>query len=388
MERQRSHSDRLSEVLSPESKLFPNANALCRRAHDYILSMSKMRASMERKLAVLNRFIFVTSPRLFVYVIVLYISITVCLCADARLSDSGAHQEELPLPFTFVVFICVWKRYLLTGFVLDHFASIGRQLKPTGISIELFIVGSDVESTKELADRVEAAYVIHANHPVGRKHQQGLLSLRDYYEHQVSSRKSKNLPEAIAIFGSDDVVNANYFIEARRAMAPSDGAPAVHAFGLQDVWFYHLHSHRLVYTPGYREFETPLAGTVGCGRAYSWPLLEQIDWHMWDEDINHGLDQSAVRNIMQRATLVSEVSMALLGRPVNVLAIDVKSDGFAKGGTNLWAFDNIVAAGDGKGRLKRFSEEHVNISLVQVFGTDFVHGLEKLHADMLRAESE
>lgn len=301
---------------------------------------------------------------------------------------SGGGAGDVNKSFTIVVYICVWKRPLLTQFVLNHFKSLSEQLRPSGTLVELFVVGSD-NSTKQLADSVSAPFAIHDNHPVGRKHHLGLLSLRDHYEQQVRSGVRAHVPDAVTVFGSDDVVTAAYFTAVRDALKPRwCHAVRAHVFALRDVWFHDLRSRRLVYTTGYRSGETPLARSVGCGRSFSWALLAAVRWQLWDVRREHGLDQSAVRNVMRRAAFVSEVSRAVIGRDQQVAAVDIKTDGFAKTGSNLWAFDTIVAAGDGAGRLARFTEEKADTSLGHMFGADFVQRLEQLRRDMMRVEQE
>lgn len=386
MERPRSYSNRLSEVLSSKSQLFPDANAFRGRAYDHILSMSKMWPSMERKLGCFYTSVRVAKIYILAWVLII-ISSSLFSPVTAYSSQSNTHRDEMIHSFTFVVFICVWRRPLLTRFVLDHFSTIADDLRPSGIRLDLFIVGSEENSTKEFAQRRSATYAVHPNHPVGRKHQLGLLSLRDHYQRQAAIGNEKRLPDAVVIFGSDDIVTVEYFKEARRVMTSDNGVPAVHVFGLRDVWFFDLRTWRLVYTPGYRQYETPLAGTVGCGRAFSWSLLQAIRWQVWDEDRDRGLDQSAVRNIMRRSSFASEVSSNILGRSYGVLAVDIKSDGFTKTGTNVWGFDAIVSAGNGTGRLESFREVRADITLKKTFGDNFFHRLEALRADMISAES-
>lgn len=366
MERSRGYKYRLSEMLSSTSEFLPDANTICRRTYDNILSMSKVWLSMERKLT----FSF------------LLICILLCSCVHAQQHDD----------FKIVVFICVWKRPLLSKFIIDHFVYISKQVRQDGIIVDLFIVGSDSNFTHSLISRIPSnvtysSYAIHPNHPVGHKHNQGLLSLRHHYTSTLPS----NLPDAVTIFGSDDIVTPSFFIHTRNALLSnnSDTVARSHVFGLYDVWFLDLRSKRLVYTAGYKSFSTPLSGTVGCGRVFSWKLLDAIEWHVWDDDIDRGLDQSAVRNIMQRFAFVSEVSIGLLGRPVGVMAVDIKTDGFVNGvGENVWTFESILQGAIGTGRLKKYSEENLEKILDSGFGEGFTRRLDHLRNDMVLAESE
>lgn len=389
------YTNRLSQVLSSQGKLFPNANPFRRRAHDYILPLSEMWESMEGKLTVCrtldhpstvmrfrNYNIHLLRIFTFVFLALLSLSVTPTLADGQSLQQDTRINDQLT--YTIVIFMCIWKRPLVTQFVLNHFASLNETLLASGISVELFLVGSDTNATKLLADAVGAAYAIHPNNPVGRKHQLGLESLRAHYSTQVNTGKRKHLPHAITIFGSDDVVPARYFFLVRQHF----GTRSFHVLGLRDVWFHDLSSRRLAYTPGYRSFESPLAGTVGCGRAFSWPFLDSVHWRLWDVDRDRGLDQSVVRNLFRANIFMPEISIAIIGRDVGVYAVDIKTDAYQNAGANVWAFDSVISAAGNSGRLLPFSEEIADVSFRTAFGKDFSARLNKLRQDMEQADAD
>ncbi|KAI0567212.1 hypothetical protein FGB62_4g062 [Gracilaria domingensis] len=233
-----------------------------------------------------------------------------------------------------------------------------------------------------MAEKYNAGYSIFPNSPLGAKHDKGLASLRDFYVNK-SSGQEEALPDAVTIFGSDDVVNKEFFLQVRDLLRRT---PGVHVVGLEDLYFHDLKTKRLVYTRGYKSFQVPISGTLGCGRVYSWAILEDLDWHLWDNDRERGLDQSAVRNVLNRFPLIGEVSVALFGAQQGIVAIDIKSDGYDTG-TNIWRFDEVIAAVGKNGRLHDFEEKKGEIVLKEAFGDEFIWNLDQLRSHMERSNT-
>lgn len=422
VEGQGGNQHRLSEMLPSARKLFPDANPLSRRTDDHVLPLPEVRSSMEGKLKPRLTKLKLTQMshlRMLLFVLLAACMFMMLACSATAFevvpnntfhyfsrahaltraaSSSTKSSSTTEPPFIFVVFLCIWKRPLLTHFVVDHFVHLAHSAARDHIRIDLFLVGSDEAETSSLAMSARAevtipatspyftriAYVIHPNRPVGAKHQLGLESLRAHYLSRTGP--GVKLPDAVAVFGSDDVVTGSFFTHARNALA---GGGMTHVFGLRDVWFYQLQSRQLIYTAGYTSSRTPLANTVGCGRVLSWALLDAIRWRVWDKQRDRGLDQSAVRHVMNRFAFVPEVSIDVEGRPLGILAVDVKTDAFAKQGTNVWHFDSIVkAAADGKGRLQRYMNESADETFRKAFGTRFWERLDLLRSRMMRAEEE
>lgn len=404
---------------SSQGKLLPDANSICRRADDHFLSLSRVFTPVEGKLthhlcnksihlnnggafsheAVPSYWSFQTismstlfrTLRMFSTTWILLLAYAYALTFAAALPDHVNMGQVAIAPtsqFCIVVYICVWKRPRLTRFVLKHFAAVRDELASSGPSLDLYVVGSDPAETAEHAIAVGAAHAIHPNNPVGRKHNRGLRSIRDHFERLVREGRRDRVPDAVAVFGSDDAANSAYFRLVKKLMSGHEnGGFRKHVVGVQDIYFSDVLSRKLVYTAGYKTFATPLAGTVGCGRAFSWSMLDAVDWRLWDDDRDRGLDQSAVRNIMERMSLVAEVSESFVGREQGVAIVDVKSDGFGNGGRNVWSFKSVLESGRGQGRLKQFTEEPRNESLTRAFGARFVQHLEQLRATMIDDES-
>ena len=285
---------------------------------------------------------------------------------------------EVDNVFGVVVYICVWQRPQLTNFVLSHFHSLRSPLRERNIDLQLFIAGSE-NSTIATASRFDAGHIIVPNSPLGAKHEKGLQAIREHFKKQMQAGTRSFLPHAVTVFGSDDVVNEQFFILMKKLMF--DHWNACHVLGLRDLYFMDLKTKRLVYTRGYRSFQTPLAGTLGCGRVYSWKLLETLNWRLWDPDRERGLDQSATRNVLRRLSMVGEISRALVGKEEGVAAIDIKTDSFTRG-RNIWGFDQVVKAVGKNGRFHEFEDGDFDLTIGRAFGTSMLKGIEELRTAM------
>lgn len=366
----RRNGSTLPEVLPSESILFPDADEVCGRADDDVLPVCQLRPSVERKLIPLPIFPFRHTFATWL--------VALCVFFSVSLPTVLARDDSRTSPFSIILFMCVWKRPILTDFVLSHYHRMREALMAERISLEIFIAGSE-NSTATLAGRFQAGFVILPNSPLGTKHDKGLRSLRDYY------MSRGRLPDAVAIVGSDDVINVDFFLQVRDVMCGPP--PRKHFVGLRDIFFYDLKSRRLVYTQGYRSYETPISGTLGCGRVFSWAILDSLDWHVWDEDRERGLDQSAIRNVMKSVPFVAEVSEAIAGREAGIVAVDIKSDAFSAG-ANIWRFDQVVSAVGKNGRLHEFVDYDADATLGHAFETQFLSKLEEMRTEMIRAESD
>ncbi len=161
---------------------------------------------------------------------------------------------------------------------------------------------------------------------------------------------------------------ASFFAVVKKMMTRR--VDRMHIVGLRDIFFFDLDSLRLMYTAGYREFMTPVSGTVGCGRVFSWAMLNTLNWVLWDWERNRSLDQSSVSRILKLVPQVGEVSMAIPGIEYGIVAVDVKTDAFEQG-TNIWRFEEIVKAVGKNGPLHEFQEQRAQSVLDNAFGEGF-----------------
>lgn len=321
---------RLSEMRTPQGLLPSDANTFSRRAHDDFLPMRLLLSPMEGKLVLL----------------LLLLTLTTTASAER--------------PFSVVLFMCVWQRPLLTDFILGHYARMRGALSRRGIELTLFVAGSDNSTTPALASRHGARFVVVPNRPVGAKHNNGLRAIRT----QLGPKGA----DAVAIVGSDDLINMQFFERVRELM--QSGPDRMHAVGLRDIYFFDLATDRMMYTEGYKQLRTPVSGTVGCGRVFSWPLLDTLNWELWDWDRDRSLDQSAIRRVLSVVPQIADISAAFSGLDDGIIAIDIKSDGFEQG-RNIWRFDEVLKGGAKDGPFHEFRDRHAEKTIDSLFGFGF-----------------
>jgi len=217
-----------------------------------------------------------------------------------------------------VLLTTLWRRHALERFVLGYY----RDWELPGIELLRVAVGSEGKASKGRAIDNGWTYVEAANCPLSMKHQAGFDAVRELD------------PDYVVLINSDDLLSKNYFAAVTGACAPDD------VLALADLWFLDLRSSlvALGYFPGYRQ--TKVKGvrsgvferdnlTLGAGRCFGRVALDEVDWQLWVEDIDRGLDGSCADRLLAAAgKQIQAHSMSELG----VFAMDVKS------GVNLWNF--------------------------------------------------
>lgn len=134
------------------------------------------------------------------------------------------------------------------------------------------VIIGDKENEQNLDNGV---YLIHENKPLGKKWNYGLQFCKsikfDY----------------LIITGSDDFFCPNLWAFYKDL--------SVHYFGLLDLYF--VDGLRVKYCPGFKlnRFGEP----HGAGRAIHRSVLEALNWKLWDDEINIGLDASMTEKLNQ-----------------------------------------------------------------------------------------
>jgi hypothetical protein len=169
---------------------------------------------------------------------------------------------------TIAILTPIWGRHELVRLAQHQLA-----IASDGLDVERWIVGSEGKMSSRLAAKCGAQYVEAPNLPLGRKVNIGLRRLRRY--------------DGVLAIGSDDLLTAG----AMRRMIEH---PDADICGFLDCYRYIPSRDQLLYWPGYdgeRKGET-----AGC-RYYGRRLLELLEWQLWDEKRNSGLDGSAMARI-------------------------------------------------------------------------------------------
>jgi len=215
------------------------------------------------------------------------------------------------------VLTTLWRRPALTAVTLRHYAGLRADLAEH-IDLRLLAVGSEGEVSRAPAERHGWQYVEHANRPLGAKHNALLDVVRDSGE-----------ADAVLIIGSDDFLAADYVLRCA-----SDIASGAAVVGLADLAFLDAARGRAVRWPGYvgtlREGEP-----VGAGRCISRRALEAVNWRLWDDHLDSGLDGSMWARLCAVRSLGRVVVHRLAdGYP----AFDVKAS------DNIVGFETIAGA--------------------------------------------
>lgn len=171
-----------------------------------------------------------------------------------------------------------------------------RELSKQGCPI--YSVGSEGAKSKELADKYSVNYIEFENYPVSNKNNALLKSL-----------KGVNYDYAILI-GSDNFVNANFVKNYTTYL--EENKPLVTQ--LNSVYFYNQKTKN----------KTLYKGLTGVGRAFSRKLIERINYKLWEDGKNSGLDTST-KNILDYNNITIE-TIDSLERDIKVLDVKYSSN--------------------------------------------------------------
>ncbi len=230
-----------------------------------------------------------------------------------RPSIAGEPSARLRL----AVLTCLWRRPALTDIVLGWYATL-QGLVRDEMDLALYAVGSEGEASRTLAERHGFHYVEWENRPLGEKWNAGLGAMRDADI------------DAVVIVGSDDLIDERLMRWYAQEMRAGN-----RLLGLLDLYFFHAASGDAVRWKGYSEHRR--GETAGLGRCIHRAYLEALDWKLWEDRLEKGLDGSMYRRL---ATLLSTLpdeppAVSLWCGDSGMVAADVKT------GTNIWSFDHF-----------------------------------------------
>lgn len=178
--------------------------------------------------------------------------------------------------------VAIYKRHDLEKIVLDRFR---KQSKKFGFDI--IVAGSEGDSSKKIAKGCH--YIEVENSPLSNKHNAMLV-------------KAKELDvDGVVLMGSDDMVSDSYF-----DWIYSLSKDEKHIQGLKDIYFYSVASKTLHYWHGYRN----KTQSAGAGRFFSRWVLDEMNWKLWKEGLEKGLDNNCTRRLLQKGIKDKSVSMS------------------------------------------------------------------------------
>ena len=201
------------------------------------------------------------------------------------------------------IFLAVWKRPEITELC---FMGIQRLKKHPNYEISAFAVISEPEMAP-LCNKYGIDWVSTSNHPVGRKKNYGLK--------QLANQEFDYLLE----IGSDDLIT-NDLLTAYLPFFDQ-----YEFFGISDAIYIESEN-------GECRRHISHKTTYGAGRIISKRLLEEMNYNIWADELNRGLDNSSVANIYSK-TKVRFHKIEPMDEPG---VIDVKSN------ENLWKFNYFL----------------------------------------------
>ncbi len=216
---------------------------------------------------------------------------------------------------TVTLITAVWKRHELTDLVLNRFRSIKNEIADN-INLELIAVGSEGTASRQLCEKHGFTYIEQDNMPLNRKY-------------NAASRLAKTFnPDAVYRIDSDDWITSSAITDSLKMI--DEGHSAV---GLLDLYFMDLVSFKLGRWPGYgflnhanRWWAWKNKGkTVGVGRCFSRKLMDELDWEIWDQDLelSKWLDTNCDERLKKRGHKIKGFTMQQL----QTFAMDIKGSG-------------------------------------------------------------
>lgn len=226
----------------------------------------------------------------------------------------------MPGKIKILVFLALWKRPQITELC---FKGLNRLRKHPDFDIQVLAVASE-PGMIHLCEKYDVNVITHSNEPLGRKKNFGLQAARSF--------KFDYLME----IGSDTLVLNELLDEYKNNFIGIH-----HFFGIGCCGFIDSESQACRKVGG--------ASTYGGGRMISRAALEALDFKIWPDGINRGLDNASVRKLAMGGYWYQQL------KPTTIpMVIDVKSD------VNIWPFNHLDGVEFDVNRiLERLSEEEV-----------------------------
>lgn len=210
-----------------------------------------------------------------------------------------------------VLVTCVWQRPVITAAFWAFVAHLRTWWEPH--ELHVIAAGSEEPDQETMAREAGAEYLNVPNRPLGRKFNATLQAARPYQ------------PDAVLIMGSDDV-----FCEriARAYLPFFIETPYV---GLEDFYFYHTKDRRFGYWGGY-ETARRKGEPAGGGRVVPAGHLDHLDWKLWSDGKDHGMDHSAFQRLRDVG----------IGHPPLISCRSLEGCAVSlKGPVNLWSMEQV-----------------------------------------------
>lgn len=195
-----------------------------------------------------------------------------------------------------LIYLAVWRRPYITEIC---FRGIERLKKHTGFSIEVLAVISE-ESMIPLCEKYDVRWIMHENNPLGAKKNAGLQEAR------------KIEFDYLMEIGSDTLILNDLLDMYTDLDIPFVGVGECAFIDSDTLACRYINSRT----------------TYGGGRMIRRDVLEQMDFKLWDDKLNRGLDNNSIFRCSLKG--IKHRQFYATGFP---MVIDLKSD------ENIWPFN-------------------------------------------------
>lgn len=228
----------------------------------------------------------------------------------------------MPGKIKLLIYLALWKRQQITELC---FKGLNRLRQHPEFDIQVLAVASEPEMLT-LCEKYNVLVVTHSNAPLGKKKNFGLQAARSLeFDYMME-------------IGSDTLVLNELLDEYKK-----DFIGVHHFFGIGDCAFIDSETRACRRVGG--------ASTYGGGRMLSRHALEVMDFKIWPDALNRGLDNASVFKLAREGGFwYKQLKPGLVP-----LVFDIKSQ------DNIWPFNHLTGCEYDVNRLlDRISTEEVN----------------------------
>ena len=179
-----------------------------------------------------------------------------------------------------IIFLtCTWNRVEVTKIFVNSLLETQKKLEDVFECINV-VIDSNNSNIEIFKDNPNFIYRNYDNFPVSNKWNYGSSLCKDIDF------------DYIIMFGSDDIMDDSLLREYYKYMM--DGYDYI---GILDIFIYDILKENLYYWKGYGLNSGRYGETLGLGRCLSKNVVEQLDYKLWINGINKGLDGSMQNKI-------------------------------------------------------------------------------------------
>jgi hypothetical protein len=207
-----------------------------------------------------------------------------------------------------VVLTCSWKRPNITKIFIKNLLKVESLLSNMYEFINV-VVDSE-KSNFNVFKNTNFIYLEHNNLPLSNKWNFGL-----------SYCKNLNF-DYLLIMGSDDILTSHILKQYKIFINNS-----IDFMGITDMYIYDLLKKKFYYWNGYTGAR--LNDTIGLGRCISKKIIQELDYKLWTDGLNKGLDGSMKIKLDNLKKKINYKSVTVKCKNLNGMAVDIK------GGLNI-----------------------------------------------------